>query len=362
MNGAETDAHRGFFSFGNDFGRDAITNLRMGTPSQHIVSIGDVHRGFRTWEPAVYTGGKRRLGTATDLSCSLRWQAATRPLEVNGRNTVPYDSDLNNWAPSLGMAHRVGAHGGVLRAAAGVHFGEIFPVTYSQVRFSPPGCVKIAVPAPDLLDPLRADPQKVKGNIYALDPELATPYSYQYNASWEHELGRAARLEAGYVGSRSHRLLIMWYRNRARPVAGIPLTTATINDRRPDTSIADVRWVLNGSRGYYDAARITLVVPQWRGLSLESAYWFSKAMDLGSAYTNTAYDADSRLSRSQWEYETRGDMKALSDFDQPHAFLWHGSYSLPSRQGLLRGWNLSAVALLKKGTPFTVVSGSDAPG
>ncbi|MCS7044291.1 MAG: heparinase II/III-family protein [Bryobacteraceae bacterium] len=362
MNGAETDAHRGFFSFGNDFGRDAITNLRMGTPSNHIVSIGDIHRGFRTWEPAAYAGGRRRLGPSTDLSYGLRWQAATRPVEVNGRNVVPYDSDWNNWAPSLGLARGLGPRGGVIRAAVGVHFGEIFPVTYSQVRFSPPGSVKIAVPAPDLLDPLRADPQKVKGNIYALDPELATPYSYQYNASWERALGRAARLEAGYVGSRSHRLLIMWYRNRARPVAGVPLTTATINDRRPDTSVADVRWVLNGSRGYYDAARVTLVIPQWRGLSFESAYWFSKAMDLGSAYTNTAYDADSRLSRSQWEYETRGDMKGLSDFDQPHAFLWRGSYSFSSRRAALRGWSLSAVALLKKGTPFTVVSGSDAPG
>jgi len=362
MNGAETDAHRGYFSFGNDFGRDAITNLRMGTPSQHIVSIGDVHRGFRSWEPAAYAGGRFRLGAATDFSWGLRWQAATRPVEVNGRNVVPYDSDLNNWAPSFGVAQRLGSRGGVFRAAAGVHFGEIFPVTYSQVRFSPPGSVKIAVPAPDLLDPLRADPQKVKGNIYALDPELATPYSYQYNAGWEREIGRFARLEAGYVGSRSHKLLIMWYRNRARPVPGIPLTTATINDRRPDTSIADLRWVLNGSRGYYDAARITLVVRRSSGLSMESAYWFSKALDLGSAYTNTAYDADSRLSRSQWEFETRGDMKGLSDFDQPHAFLWRGAWSLPSKSRALRGWELSGVVLLKKGTPFTVVSGSDAPG
>lgn len=361
MNGAETDAHRGFFSFGNDFGRDAITNLRMGTPSNHILSIGDIHRGFRSWEMAAYAGGRLRWGAAADVSWALRWQAATKPVEVNGRNVVPYDSDLNNWAPSLGVARSLGSTG-VVRVAGSVQFGEIFPVTYSQVRFSPPGSVKIAVPAPDLLDPLRADPKKVKGNIYALDGELAAPYSYQYNASWERELGRLGRLEAGYVGSRSHKLLIMWYRNRAQPVAGIPLTTATINDRRPDASIADLRWVLNGSRGYYDAGRVTWVMRRWRGLSQEAAYWWSKAMDLGSAYTNTAYDADSRLSRSQWEYETRGDMKGLSDFDQPHAFLWRGAWAVPGRRRALRNWEVTGVVLLKKGTPFTVVSGSDAPG
>ncbi len=362
MNGAETDAHRGYFSFGNDFGRDAITNLRMGTPSQHIVSSGDIHRGFRSREAAAYARGRLRWGASTDVAWGVRWQAATKPVEVNGRNVVPYDSDLNNWAPSVGVARRLGRAVGVFRAAAGVQFGEIFPVTYSQVRFSPPGSVKIAVPAPDLLDPLRADPQKVKGNVYALDPRLATPYSYQYNASWERELGRLGRIEAGYVGSRSHKLLIMWYRNRGQPVPGIPLTTATINERRADLSIADLRWVLNGSRGYYDAARVSLVVPRRRGLAMEAAYWFSKAMDLGSAYTNTAYDADSRLSRSQWELETRGDMKGLSDFDQPHALLWRGTWVAPGRRRLLRGWELAGVVLLKKGTPFTVVSGSDAPG
>ena len=42
LNGTETDTHRGYFSFSNDFGRAASHNLRLGTPSQHIIAIGDV--------------------------------------------------------------------------------------------------------------------------------------------------------------------------------------------------------------------------------------------------------------------------------------------------------------------------------
>ncbi|MFB3827742.1 MAG: hypothetical protein ACE15B_13305 [Bryobacteraceae bacterium] len=103
------------------------------------------------------------------------------------------------------------------------------------------------------------------------------------------------------MGNRGQKLLIMWYRNRAHPAAGIPLTTATINQRRPDPGYAGKRVVLNGSRGYYGAARASLVLSRWRGFSMEAACWFSKALDLGSSYTNTAYDADSRLSRSQSE-------------------------------------------------------------
>jgi hypothetical protein len=356
VNGTETDAHRGYFGFGNDFGNDGITNLRLGRPSQYIVSIGDVHRGFRNWEMQFYAGDTWRWRPGTTITASLRYQPVTVPAEVNGLNTIPYSNDLNNFAPSLGIAHRLPARWGLLRAAGGVQFGEIFPVTYSQVRFSPPRSVKTVVPAPDLVNPLANANGTAKGNLYLLDPQLATPYSYQYNASWEPELWKKWRLQLGYVGSRSHKLLLMWYTNRGHVVPGIPQTTATLNDRRPDSRYADIRWVLNGSRGYFDAARASLILPRWRGLSMEAAYWFSKAMDLGSAYTNTAYDADTRLSRSQYEYETRGDMKARSSFDQPHALVWRGTWST------WKGLTLAGVVLLKQGTPFTVSSGSDGPG
>ncbi|MBI3472174.1 MAG: hypothetical protein HY013_12530, partial [Candidatus Solibacter usitatus] len=359
LNGKETDAHRGFFSFSNDFGRDAITNFRLGTPSQHIISIGDIHRGFRNWDMQYYADDTWRAATRLTLQYGLRYQPVTRPDEVNGRNTIPYDCDCNNLAPQFGAAFRLPRRWGSLRSAYGLQFGEIFPVTFQQVRFSPPGSVKIVVPAPDLVNPLGGRLADPRGNLYLLDPQLATPYSHQYNFSWEPDLSRTWKLQIGYVGSRSHKLLIMWYLNRAHLVPGIPQTTATLNQRRPDQRYADVRWVLNGSRGYFDAARIALVVPRWHGLSVDAAYWFSKAMDLGSSYTNTAYDADSRLARSQSEFETHRDMRARSGFDQPQAFLWRAAYAAPKPLG---GWMLSGVLLLKSGSPFTVMAGSDAPG
>ncbi len=373
LNGIESDAHRGFFSFGNDFGRDAITNFRLGAPTQHIVSIGHIHRGFRNWEMQYYAGDNWKAGSNFNLQFGLRYQPATRPVEVNRLNVIPYDCDCNNLAPQFGFAYRLPRRWGIGRAAYGLHYGEIFPVTFQQVRFSPPGSVKIVVPAPDLVNPLSGltpggRAPDARGNLYLLDPGLASPYSHQYNFSWEPELSSSWKLQLGYVGSRSHKLLVMWYRNRAHPVPGIEQTTATINLRRPNPNSADIRWVLNGSRGYFDAGRLSLVVPRWRGLSLDASYWFSKAMDLGSSYTNTAYDQDSRLARSQSEFETHRDMKGLSSFDQTHAFLWRGAYAAPAlaRSGWLSrlggGWNLSAVVLVKTGIPFNVGAGSDAPG
>lgn len=366
INGYETDAHRGYFSFSNDYGRSGIENLRWGTPSQHIVSIGNVHRGYRQWRAKLYAGDEWKLRPNLDLRFALRYEPVTRPAEVNRIDHVSYDSDWNNLAPQFGFSGRISEFWGVIRGAYGLHYGDIFPVTFGQIRFSPPGSVKYAVPAPDLLRPL-ASPGNVLGNLYLLDPELALPYSHQYNFSWGPGWFGAWKVQLGYVGSRSHKLLIMWYLNRAHPVEGIPQTTATINQRRAIPNLAEIRWVLNGSRGYYDAGRVSLVAPSWKGLTIDAAYWFSKALDLGADYTNTAAGADSRLSRSQWELETHRDRKGLSNFDQPHAFLLRSSYELAGARGggrparLLRGWRLTAAVLLKKGTPFTVTT-LDGPG
>lgn len=374
VNSSETDVHRGFFSFNNDFKdeagnpRTAITNLRLGTPSQHIRSIGNIYRRFRQWEGQFYGGDSWQPTQRLSLQLGLRWQPTTKPVEVDNLNVLPFDSDLNNFAPTVGFAYRMPGKLGIFRGAYGLHFGEIFFVSYQQIRFSPPLNNKVVVVAPEsLLNPFQG---KIgKPTVYALDPELATPYSHQYNLSWEPEWNKKARLQFGYVGSRSHKLLTLWYLNRAHPLADVSkITTATINDRRANQDIADLRLTVNGSRGYFDAARASLVLPNWHGLTLDASYWFSKAIDLGASYTNTANESDSRKSRSQSEFVTQRDMKGLSDFDQTHAFLLRTSYVFKAPKfnrafsAIADGWNFSTVVLVKTGIPFNLSTGSDGPG
>lgn len=354
FNGMETDSHRGYFSFSNDFGRTGIENLRVGTPSQYLASVGNVWRGFRQTMGTAFAQDSWKVTKNLTAQYGVRWECIGRPTEVNGLNEIAYGTDCNNVAPRLGLAYRLPKEWGVFRVAGAVNYGEIMPVSYSQIRLSPPRSVKLVILAPDLLNPFAGSGEAPKPNLYLMDPQLTTPYHYQYNASWERALGAGWRMQAGYTGSRAHKLPVMWYTNRAHPVAGIALTTATINSRRPDAVLADVRRVLNGSRGYFDAGRLTLVAPSVKGFTVDAAYWFSKAMDLGADYTNTAYDADSRLSRSQSEYETHKDRKARSQFDQPHAFLARLSYAW-------KGWTASSVVLLKQGTPFNVTT-LDGPG
>lgn len=308
------------------------------------------------------------------LNYGLRYQPVTRPTEVNNLNDLPYRCDCNNVAPRLGFAYRLPGGWGLLRGAYGLHFGEIFPVTFQQIRFDPPGTLKFEIRAPDLADPRgRLGPADLgpgaRSTIFVIPRDLVTPYSHQYNFSWEPFSLQNWKLQVGYVGSRSLKLLMQWRTNRAIPVPGTPQTTATINDRRPDPRHFEVRDVVNASRGYYDAARVAVGVPNWRGLSLDAAYWFSKAIDLGGNYTSTAAGEGSSIILSQSDKLILQDLKGPSAFDQTHAFLLRFAYAVPAPprapgplNRALHNWNVSAVWLAKTGTPFTVVTGSDSPG
>ncbi|MDE0104305.1 MAG: hypothetical protein OXN89_18190 [Bryobacterales bacterium] len=374
INGRELQDHRGRFIFRRDFGRDAITNLRMGLASNYSVAIGDVHRGFRRWQGQFYVGDEWKATSRLTLSMGMRWEPVARPTEVNDLTRVPYESDLDNFGPRLGFAYRLPGRGGVMRGAYGLHYGEIFTATYIQARINPPQNVTVVVQAPDLVDPLaplrpiQLDPDS-RSVRFDLAPDLEIPYTHNYNFSWELEIARDWKLDLAYVGSRSHQLLSMFFLNRARPVEGMPQTTRTVNLRRPDQRYFNVLHVNNGSRGYFDAGRATLRVPQWRGLSLEASYWWSKAIDLGGSYLNTAANANRRQTESPSEFDVHGELRGVSNFDQPHAALFNFSYrtavlggSQRWIRGLLGSWQLSSVVLLKSGTPFSVQSGSDAPG
>jgi hypothetical protein len=290
---------------------------------------------------------------------------------VNGLDTVPFGCDCNNIAPRFGFARRLPGEWGVLRGAYGVQYGEIFATTYSQVRMSPPGSYRVIVGAPDLRNPLggltlAGIGPDFRAGVFDVSPNLKTPYSHQYNLAWETGLGGRTRLQLAYAGSRTHKLFQMWFDNRARVVPGVPQISATINDRRADPTRLEIFRLLNSSRAYFDAARVSVVTPRWRGVSLDVSYWFSKSLDLGNDYTSTLSGVDARQGRSQSERNVHADLKGRSLFDQPHALLARAGYETPELSGALGRiagrWTLMGIVLLKNGTPFHVESGSDAPG
>jgi hypothetical protein len=369
-NSYEPDGVRPILQFRDDFGRDMITNLRLGAASNFTQQFGEFYRAFRNWELQAYAGDRWIASSKLTLNYGLHWEPWTRPRDITGLSNLPFGSDWNNTGGNFGFAYRLPK--GVLRGAFGTMFGQIFPATYGQDRLNAPHVITVSVQAPDIADALKdLTPADLRGSArstaFEIGPDLATPYSYQYNLSWENEVAAGWKLQLGYVGSRSHKLFQTFQLNRAQAVDGVPFLTRTVNDRRPDPQYFQRFFTLNGSRGYYDAARATLIVPRWRGATLNASYWFSKSIDLGSDYAVTGGGQEKWGQASQTENGVQADQKGLSNFDQPHAFLLQAAYGTGRgragwRGRLTRNWNVSSVFLLKSGTPFTLDSGSDAPG
>ena len=366
VNGVETNNERGYFQFTNNFGHTAVENLLLGTPSMWEATIGPLDRGFRNWTGNAFFADRWKVSPSLQIYWGLRYNLVTAPVEVNGLTEIPYGCDCNNFSPRFAIAWR-GPVAWVMRASYTVSFGEIMPVTYQQARNNLPLVRYIQVQTPDLLDPLKnADLNRTSPTI--LSPDMVSPYVHQYNYTLEHKLG-GATMRLGYLGSRAFKLQNIYVQNRAEPVPGIPLTTATIDLRRPDQRYYEVKRVLNGGIAYADAAQARFDLPQRKGLAINATYTFGKAIDEGSDYAYTAANKDMTSGRSQFSYGVRNDKKSLSLFDSTHALLVNYSYELPRATAshgwlawIANGWQISGVTLMKSGTPLTLYIGSDGPG
>jgi hypothetical protein len=305
------------------------------------------------------------------LSYGLRYTPVTAPTEVNHLTPINFNCDCNTFAPQFGFAWNTHTTG-VVRAAYSLQFGDIYPQTLQQARWDPPNFLKVEVQAPpSLLDPLAGTYLGPGARHLQFDvpPNLESPYSHQYTFLWEPFTGKRWSLQLGYIGSRTHKLFMMWFANRAVPVPGVPQTTATITERRPDPRYFELREARNASNAYFDAARITLKSPSWHGLTGDASYWFGKAIDTGSAYTNMAAGDEALQSYSQSQSPVAQDLKGPSAFDQSHAVMVRFQFAPPAMttgarlmRSAANGWRISGVFLAKTGLPFTVITGSDGPG
>jgi len=367
LNGIETSYSRGQFNFTNNFGRPALINFLLGTPSAYYVTIGEMARGYRTWNFNGFAADRWKLTPRLQLYLGLRFNLVTAPTEVNRLDIAPYSCDCNNVAPRFGFAWQPRGSW-VVRGAYGVSFAEIQPVTFGQLRYNPPRTRTLQIQNPAALNPLAGvDLQAGRSSPNLLNADLVSPYTHQYNFSIEKKLaGAMARMS--YLGSRSYKLLNGYTMNRAMPVPGIPLTLDTVDQRRADPRFYDVRNILNAGIGYLDAAIASFDLPAWRGIQVSASYTFSKAIDEGADFTSTAANRDVNRGRAQSQVNQLQDKKGLSNFDSPHAFLLSYTWDLPKVRGnalsrfLLNDWQFAGVTLRKTGTPMTLFVGSDAPG
>lgn len=372
LNDLQSDNGRGRFVFGNNFGRTALENFRWGAPTRFTITLGNLYRGFRSWEHAFYLQDSIRLRPNLSLTLGMRYELLTVPTEVNNLTELGYRADANNWGPLVAFAWNPGKGSTTIRSGYMISYGHIFPATYQQARFNPPSVQTITVQNPSFINPLRGieiKPGEVRRNeLSTVSPDLVAPYAHQYNLVIEKSLGGNLLLEAGYVGIRSIKLFFPVVTNRAEPVPGIPATIATIDQRRPDPRYLAVRTIINSGMSYYDALKLGLRKRFSQGLSLDLEYVFSKDLTSGYDFASTL-NRETAQPASQSQHHFQADLKGPSIFDSPHALIANYTYRLPLKLSgtsfwatLLNDWQLSGSTVIRTGTFFDFETSSDAPG
>ncbi|MDI9611469.1 MAG: TonB-dependent receptor [Acidobacteriota bacterium] len=318
--------------------------------------------------------------------------------------------DMNNWAPRFGLAYTPKASEGllgrlfgdektVIRTGFGIYYGAIIGDTALQQltatgfsktdAYYEPGSGTLADPfAPDpypnygsgyyvgkpdlpqLPNPFAdmTGPVAVKAPLEQfarpIDPQIRTPYTYQYNLTIERRLWDNYLMTLSYVGNRGVKLYAERQVNYAygtfipfpegRDYIRPENNEININERRVNTDIM-VGLDEFASIGYsnYNAFEAQVQKTYGGGITFQLAYTFSKSI------------SDTDNSRDNLDVVNPRITRGLSSQDVPHRFVGSWVYQLPFAKNLsaplrrfLDGWSVGGIVTFQSGTPFSVSNAS----
>ena len=379
--------------------RDRLAYYRQGQVSQLLTS------GFRGPDGVfISTGGGRAPNGLVYVG---------DPDSVLG-GTVPaggVKTDKNNFGPRIGFAWTpsnpeagfmrtlLGDNETVIRAGFGVTYGAIIGDTALQQLTAPgyagtnafffPGSGTLANPfAPDPFPLYGADgdvgnqgqisnPFLAGANVIVaaplaqfsrpIDPNIRTPYTYQFNFTVERAFRKNYVASIGYVGNRGRKLYALEQVNpsfgtffpasalgRTIPAA----TTGNPNSRRKNDDIRlGISQMVSSGNSAYDSLQAQVQRRLSNGLLFQVAYTYSKSI------------GDSDTLRDTLDLIDRSFGKSLSAQDVPNRFTATALYDLPFYQSgsglghyLLGGWTVGGIYSYQSGTPFSVVNPFDTVG
>jgi hypothetical protein len=285
------------------------------------------------------------------------------------------DSDLNNWAPRVGLAFRPSGRT-VIRAGFGTFF-DIQEGNEAQfLRNNAPFFFVQNYSSDALVPTLQLDtlfPSGANLPSGTIQPftlsTYRTPYILQWNLNIEREIMSNLLLEVGYAGSKGTHLLRrtnfqQWdgilVKDPANPT---PLASRV---RFPNFSPTVIIGSENGGSSTFHGLITKLERRFANGLSFLGSYTFSKAIDdahSSSNFTGTPSNAQCRC-------DLRGN-KGPSAYDITHRTVVSFGYELPFGKGkrwldaggvlnkVTGGWQINGIVSAQSGPPFQINTQGD---
>ena len=306
--------------------------------------------------------------------------------------------DKNDWAPRLGFAWDPKGDGKMsLRGAFGVFYDILKGEDNLQFNGKPPFFSSAGFPLPALSTNPTAEPNFFSqpfaaaeatnpfpshplahdinfadagflpiggsNNVYVDDPHLRTPYTYQYNLTFQREVARNTVVEASYVGSSSHGLTALvdinpFVLGTTSRLLNLAAGNSTCDASNPfQCSFAQLREFRNATNASYNGLLLSLQ-KQLTGNGIFGrsyftlAYTYSHNIDNASGFSNRNFEVP---------YYQPDLFRASSDMDVRNRIVFSGGWELPFERAwssgpnrLTKGWNVFPIVSWRSGFPVDV--------
>lgn len=292
----------------------------------------------------------------------------------------PYENDLNNFAPRLGIAWDVKGTGRtVVRANWGMYYdppalsafigqtGTVNAISPTLgLNFNPVGSINSYIVRPrgsslnwrlgQQIFPSLEIPDSFL-DVLGIDQNIRTPFTHSYSLNIQQKLWDNGSLEVAYVGNRGTRLYSLSDINQIFDVENElrPFDNQLVN-ADGDPLFQYVNFLTSTGNSNYNALQTTFTQRNWRGLSALVGYTFAKSMDTASS---------NRPVNPQNSNNIRAE-RARSDFDVKHRFTGSVSYEIPTMTFLPtilgKGWAVNTLMTFQTGKPVDVFYGDDFSG
>ena len=363
----------GLYSFQDltPFGLPAFSNnpalefFLEGLPLSYVgvnPSNADSDRGYRESIASGFVQDFVRVNSRLTVNAGLRYDFYSNPTEAFGRESAfrnpATDSaptvgklfagtPLDLLSPQAGLAWNVFGDGKtVVRSGFGIYRDQFPAFMFGVDRALPPFFGPEEFVFPEFLTPQNAL-MTLPIDAFATTYYPKFPYALEYNLNVERELAQRIIFSAGYLGTRGNHLTREAEENPFEPALG--------HRYNPNLS-SPLLTVLTDAQSFYNSFQVSVSKHSAHNLFWQASYTLAHSVDDASVdfFSESVNDPPA----SQNIFDRKGD-RGPSDFDIRHNFVANVGYDLPGRGRLLSGWQVSAVASVHSGVPFTPVLAFD---
>lgn len=395
FNGYSAFPDRGSFNFNGQFTRQigtsssatALADFALGIPDSASRAELTAPFAMRFWSLAPFVNDSWRVTNRLTWQFGLRYSLQMPPLDahnhwanfdvatgklllagINGNSRRLINPDLDNFAPSMGLAYSLN-HKTVLRAGAGMSYeyalnggNQLYknsPYFLQQVISTdengiPPLTLSQGLPLP-VAPPLNNEAALSSGSFTGFAPNFQVPRILQWSFGIERQLKPSMMLDVSYVGTRGIDLMTNGYDyNQAPPGPGAP------DPRRPlyslNPNVTSINWHDNCCGSDYNSLQVSVNKRFSHGLQFGASYTYASFLTNAPNINGGGVTIqNARCFSCAWG-------PALSDYTNVLTF--NHVYELPfgpDRRFLSHGigadilgnWNLNGIWTFDSGPKFT---------